>query len=167
MPLILLNVYFNNFYWFIQNAELKKNFNKSFLYNINLFRKVFKIMEWELIDQMEIEEFENEEQERRLFLNIQIDEHMQWEEDYELYINDSLEDTRLENLNTLINNYRNEGNCNNWNNWYEVYSTYKIEVLKILIYQIKNNLSPPIIELNNDKAYYNYLLFLANVLRNL
>lgn len=121
-------------------------------------------MEWDPIDDSFIDDFDEEEE--FIFSNHQKDEYMEWEDEYQLYLDNLADDEYLSNINTLIENYRNEGNDYYWCSWWEVPEEYKLDVYKIFMYQTDRNLCPPIVELNDDKAYYNYLLFLANVLRN-
>lgn len=118
------------------------------------------LLEEEFINDMDIREFDLDEQH-------QIDDHLQWEENYEAYIYETLEEERLEYISNLISNYRGGGNYNKWNNWNDVDGEYKKDVIKIMYYEIIRNISPPIEELQDYNAYYNYLLFLANTLRNL
>lgn len=119
-----------------------------------------------IIDEMDFDEYDYEEEQRMMYLDEQINDYNRWEEAYQEYIQENLENNKLTYINELIENYRGEGNCNNWKNWSEVPVLYKLEISKILVYQTNMNLCPDEI-FHNDKAYYNYQLFLANVLRNL
>lgn len=118
-------------------------------------------MQWEEepIDEVNRQEFDDDEQD-------QIDDYIQWDEDYQAYIYEILEEEQVAYISKLINNYTG-GNYNNWNNWNEVNNEYKIEAYKIMKYEISRNISPKIEELRNINVYYNYLLFLANTLKNL
>lgn len=119
-----------------------------------------------IIDEMYFDEYDYEEEERMMNLDEEIDDYERWEEAYLEYVQENLDNNRITYINKLIDNYRDGGNSNNWKNWSEVSELYKLEIIKILLYQVHMNLCPDEI-FHNDKAYYNYLLFLANVLRNL
>lgn len=123
-------------------------------------------MECDPVEIMFIENLDEEEEQRLLFFNHQVDEYMEWEDEYQLYLNNMADDDYFANMNILIENYRNDGTDNHWCNWQEVPEEYKLLVNQILIYQVEKNICLPITELQDDTAFYNYLLFIANVVRN-
>lgn len=118
-------------------------------------------MEWEPI---EIDSVNNSDEEQEF--DQEINEYIQWEDEYNLYISSLAEQQHLSYLNALVENYTGNYTMQLWIKWSEVPVSLHLEIYKLLMYQIEqkkfNSIS--LKELNNDNAYYNYLLFLANVL---
>lgn len=118
-------------------------------------------MEWQPIENMSIDDSDQE-----LEFDQEIDEYIQWEDEYDSYIHNLGEQQYLVYLNSLVENYIGNYNMQLWKKWSEVPVALHLEIYKLLIFQIEQKIlySKSLEELNNNNAYYNYLLFLANAL---
>lgn len=117
-------------------------------------------MEWE---QFEYDESLLEEEEN-MIVDEQITEYVQWDDNYNQYLNNLEDHENFSQLHFLVENYNGSNNINFWTKWEQVPKIYHLQIYKLLIYQIEMRLCPSLQELRNNNAFSNYLLFLANAL---
>lgn len=114
---------------------------------------------------MEWEPIENETSSDEEMENNEIEDYIQWEDEYNEYIHNLAEQEYLSSLNTLIKSYNGSSFEDPWRKWSDVPNGYYVQIYKLLIYQFEQNDLPlPLQELNNIDVCHNYMLFLANAL---
>lgn len=118
-------------------------------------------MEWEPLASISTDSLSEREE---MIMDHEINQYMQWEEEYNEYLNDLEDYENLYYLNYLVENYKGGNNMKYWTNWQEVPKKFYLQIFKLVVYQIKMKIFPSVKELEKDNAYYNYLLFLANAL---